>query len=344
MHDCAKDVISFHDEKVTLSQPQRTEMRDRRNANRDRLVTRLEAKEKPTPQEFIKQGSYAMLTMVQDPDNDYDIDDGIYFSKDSLKDKNGNGMTPKAVRQMVCEVLGDDRFTKQPQKKSNCVRIFYQEGYHVDMPIYRIVGTQYELAAGEAWVVSRAADVEDWFNQVNQSKSPDENNGRQLRRIVRLLKKFARSRSAWKDPIATGFTITKLAEECYVPNKNREDTALRDTMKAIQNRLLFNLEVHHPVTPGAKLTKGPDDKSTAFLRDKLADALKDLEILDRHNCSHKEALSAWDKVFNTDFFSSQYVEEPQEEGASENASILAGLVSTKLNPHAVDKRGGDRFA
>ncbi len=344
MHDCANDMISFHDEKVTLSQPQRTEMRDRRNANRDRLMTRLKAEEKPTPQEFIKQGSYAMLTMVQDPDNDYDIDDGAYFTKDNLKEKNGNAMTPENVRQMVCDVLRDDRFTKQPQPKANCVRIFYQEGYHVDMPVYRIVGTQYELAAGEAWVVSRAADVEDWFYQVNQSKSPDENNGRQLRRIVRFLKKFARSRRAWKDPISTGFTITKLVEECYVANKNREDMALRDTMKAIRNRLLFNLEVLHPVTPGAKLTKGSDDKSTAFFRDKLAGALKDLEVLDQQNCTRKEALSAWDKVFNTDFFSAQYVEEPQEEGANENASILAGLVSTKTNPRPVDKRGGDRFA
>ena len=44
----------------------------------------LEDAEKPAPIEFVKQGSYAMKTMVQDPDNDYDIDDGVYFEKDKL--------------------------------------------------------------------------------------------------------------------------------------------------------------------------------------------------------------------------------------------------------------------
>lgn len=341
MKDCSTDVMAFHDEKVTLLQAQRTKMRDRRNSNRDRLVSRLKADEKSTPQEFIKQGSYAMLTMVQDPDNDYDIDDGVYFTKESLKEQDGNDKAPKDVRQLICNALKDDRFNKQPEVRVNCARIFYEEGYHVDMPVYRIVGDKYELASGDEWVTSRAADVEDWFNRVNQEKSPDESNGRQFRRIVRLLKKFARSRSAWKEKIASGFTITKLAEESYVANRDREDKALRETMKSIHNRLLFNLEVNHPVTPGSKLS-GPNDVKTAFLRDKLAEALEYLKILDDQNCSNKSALAAWDKVYNTDFFSSRYME--QEEGKSKNATILANLVATKKDPQVVVKQGGDRFA
>lgn len=340
MHDCAKNLLAYHDDRVTLPQPLRTNMRDRRNANRDRLTTRLKEDGKPLPKEFIKQGSYAMLTMVQDADNDYDIDDGIYFLKDDLKDKNGTEMSPKDVRQMICDSLKDDRFTKQPEVRGNCVRVFYQEGYHVDMPVYRIDGEKYELAAGDTWVHSRAADVEDWFNNVNQTKSPDEENGRQFRRIVRYLKKFARSRKAWKDPIATGFTITKLAEECYVSNKNREDESLRDTMKAIRTRLIVSLEVNHPVTPGAKLTKSIDDKSTTFFREKLVEALKELEILDDPKCSGKQAATAWDKVFNTDFFSLRNDEAEK----SANEAALAGLIASKSNPVVVEKRGGDRFA
>lgn len=342
MHDCAKDVVAFHDEEVTLLQPQRNEMRDRRNANRTRLKTRLKENERPTPKEFIKQGSYAMLTMVQDSENDYDIDDGVYFDLSSLKDKEGRDMPAKEARQMVCDALKDERFNKQPQARANCARIFYQEGYHVDMPIYRINDERYELAAGDLWTESRAADAEDWFNRVNQTKSPDENNGRQFRRIVRLFKKFARSRKDWKDAIAPGFTITKLVEECYVPNKDREDSALRETMKNIYNRLVFNLEVNHPVTPNTKLTKGPDDDGTKFLKGKLNEALKKLEVLDDYECSRKNALNAWDDVFNTDFFSGRYVDENNEE--KNNASILANLVATKSDPRAVEKHGGDRFA
>lgn len=105
MYDCNDDVLAFHNEKVTLSQPLRTAMRDRRNANRKRLKDRLKEKGLPLPQEFIKQGSYAMLSMVQDDDNDYDIDDGVYFAEEDLKDKDGNPLSPKATREFVCDAL-----------------------------------------------------------------------------------------------------------------------------------------------------------------------------------------------------------------------------------------------
>src|SRR5260221_12321575 len=98
MFDCHDDVLAYHNEETTLPQAERTAMRDRRNANRDRLKARLKEKGKALPKEFIKQGSYAMLTMVQDPDNDYDIDDGVYFSEVSLRDGAGVAMTPKQVR------------------------------------------------------------------------------------------------------------------------------------------------------------------------------------------------------------------------------------------------------
>jgi hypothetical protein len=57
---------------------------------------------------------------------------------------------------------------------------------------------------------------------------------------VRLLKKFARSRSSWKALTATGFMITKLADECFVASQGRDDLALRETMKAIRWRLEYN--------------------------------------------------------------------------------------------------------
>jgi hypothetical protein len=345
MKNCSKDVTAYHDDKVTLPQSERTNMRNRRDANRTRLKTRLKEKENPSPQEFIKQGSYAMLTMLQDAANDYDIDDGVYFTQESLKDPNGSDMASRNARQMVCDALQDDRFNNQPAVKKNCVRIFYNDGYHVDMPIYRIRENDgdYELASGAEWVHSRAADVEDWFNNANQTKSPDETNGRQFRRIVRMLKKIARSRESWKDQIASGFAITILAEERFIANNNREDTALRDTMRAIYNRLILNLEVNHPVTPGNKVTKGPDDNKMKFFRGKLETALKDLEVLDKSDCTREQALKAWDKVFNTEYFMSRYKGE-EEDTTSANAAFFANLIATKSEPAAVQKKGGGRFA
>ena len=56
MYDCSKDVLGFHDDEVTLLQAQRTEMRDRRNSNRDRLKKRLKDQNKPIPREVHQTG------------------------------------------------------------------------------------------------------------------------------------------------------------------------------------------------------------------------------------------------------------------------------------------------
>lgn len=344
MHDCSKDVLAYHKGKVTLPKDEQDKMRDRRNANRDRLKSRLTANGQPTPKKFIKQGSYAMLTMVQEDNNDYDIDDGVYFTQESLKGPNGGDKSARDARQMVCDVLIDDRFKKAPEVRTNCVRMFYDDGSHVDMPVYRITEADedYELASGSEWKHSRAADVEEWFKDANDSKSPDDNEN-QFRRVVRMLKKFARSRPSWNGLITGGFSITVLAVEKYVPNSDREDEALRDTMGAIYNRLAINLEVAHPVTRGAMVTKGPDDAKMRFFRDKLGDVLKTLEVLDKSDCTHKAALKAWDSVFNTDgFFEGRYNGE-DEEMAAKDAALFTGLISTKKDPEPTDKRGEGRF-
>lgn len=287
-----------------------------------------------------------MLTMVQDPDNDYDIDDGVYFLQADLKKKDGKDMTPTEAKQMVCDALQDDRFNKKPQVRKSCVRVFYEEGYHVDLPVYRIRTSDgtYELATDDGWTESRAADVEDWFNITNKSRSPDiGTNGGQFRRMVRDNKKFARSRPDWKDKTASGFTITKLVEECYLANVGREDMALRECMQQIYNRLVRSLEVCHPVTPGALLAGG-EDASTKFLRDKIETALNDLKVLDNENCTAKQAAKAWDKVFNADFFSLRQEQAEKAAKAAQNSAALVNLVSATADPRLAEKKGGGRFA
>jgi len=139
--------------------------------------------------------------------------------------------------------------------------------------------------------------------------------------MVRDLKKFARSRREWKDQITSGFIITKLAADCYVPNTNREDLTLRDTLKRIYNRLNVSLQVYHPITQNVELTKGPTDTTTQFLRDKLRQALLDLAVLDSPTCTRKQALAAWDKVFGTDYFSKR-LDAPTTKAASPTLDAL----------------------
>ena len=287
-----------HDDQVTLHQSERNDMRDRRNANRDRLKKGLKEKKYPAPREFCKQGSYAMKTMVQDDKKAYDIDDGVYFDKDALKGPNGGEKSALDARIMVRDAVDDGSFKTAPEVRTNCVRVWYEAGYYVDLPVYRRVVTKdlwgneqvhHELA-GADWKRSDARDVNDWFDEENQRQSPDTNNGRQLRRICRSIKKFAKSRASWKGQIAGGFMITKLVTECYTANAGREDTALYDTMKAIRDRLELSLVVKHPVTPNDAITNSDADLKARVLKEKLSDAISWLEILFDPSCTRKQGI------------------------------------------------------
>lgn len=356
MFNCADEINSYHEDEVTLSKEQRDAMRVRRNANRDRIKNGLAKRSKPNPKEFASQGSYAMKTMVQHPDNAYDVDDGVYFDAEKLVGDRGGEMSALDARNMVRDAVDDGSFKTKPEVRQKCVRVYYDAGYHVDIPVYRRKTTknvwtgaeeEYFELAGAAWNRSDARDVTDWFERQNKDQSPDTENGGQLRRITRLLKKFAGSRASWHGRIAKGFTITKLVTECFKADKAREDAALYNTMKAIRDRLLWNLEVQHPVTPGEKLTSGYDDSKTSFLKDKLDEALETLKILFKKECTRAEALKAWDKVFSTDYFSCQSDDAKKARSEGAPAILSTGLLKGRaaaIVGEPVRKDGGGRYA
>jgi hypothetical protein len=354
MFDCADDILAYHDDEVTLPQSERTAMRDRRNTNRDRVKDGLSDAGKPKPIEFKGQGSYAMKTMTQHPENNYDIDDGVYFEATDLVGPKGGEMSPLDARQMVRDAVDDGSFKTKPEVRKNCVRVVYDAGYHVDIPVYRRVVTKdtfgqesvhYELASSE-WTRSDARDVTKWFEEENNRQSGDTSNGRQLRRITREIKKFAKSRDSWS--LLSGFGITKLVTECFRGNVNREDAALYDTMKAIRDRLSLDLVVKHPVTPNNTITKGEKDPKAVNLKDRLSDAINWLAPLFEANCTREKALKCWDDVFNTDFFSDR-LEESKRAATTGSASVLsAGLLiksgQSEGARDAVQKQGGGRYA
>ena len=348
MINCAKDVRAYHNQDVTLPKTEQDKMRDRRNANRTRLDKGLDKAGKPAPIEFVKQGSYAMKTMIQDSDNDYDIDDGVYFHKEDLVGERGAEMTSLQARQMVRDAVDDGKFNQAPEVRSNCVRVLYEAGYHVDLPVYRRVVTEtffgevvhYELAASSGWKRSDARDVSKWYED-ERAKAAD---GQQLRRINRYLKKYARSRQSWRAGILSGFGISVLVVECF-RHHEREDRALYDTMVAIRDRLNLSLVVAHPVTPGDHITAGTGDARARTFRDKLGDAIDALQPLVDTDCTRKRALKCWDKVFATTFFSERLEDEKRDSmGAPAIVTSAAILSSTATAAAAVSSAGGDRLA
>ncbi|MDI1245943.1 MAG: hypothetical protein PSV24_11125 [Rhodoferax sp.] len=342
--DCNSEMANFHREKVMLTNAQQTHMRERRDAGRTRLKNGLDLNQYSHPEDMESQGSYQMRTMVQDDNNDYDIDDGLYFKDSALTDQDGKSLSPLAVRERICEALKwDGRFKKEASVKNNCVRQDYSLGYHIDMPVYRIINTKneddeyikyFELASRDEWIKSDARAVTKWFNGKVGELNRGESDGSQMRRVTKLTKKFAR-REDWKEETTSGICITKLIVDHFVFATDRDDKALRDTWIAIKTKLDESTVIEHPVLDGIQLAS-EDEKTICFFRDCLNENLKILQELDNDSCTREKAREVWNEVFNTTYFTNQ----PKNEDA--NKSSAASLVVTSIET-ARRNDGGGRF-
>ena len=356
MFDCHKHLKAFHDDCVTLSDDMKQKMRARRDANQKRLARGLENAEGPKALRHVKQGSYAMHTMVQSEFDASDIDDGVIFAKADLVGPKGAEYSPLDAKTMVKNALDDGSFKTPPEIHTNCVRVFYNDGFRLDIPVYREVegffGTYYELASSN-WKKSDPEGVTTWFNGRVIEKSPDTNNGRQMRRIVRLLKAWCKSRKSWNMP--SGFILSKLTDEVYVKDMtllDRDDKALLQVMEAILKRLkgVFfpNLVVEHPVLFGENITKTSNDPDMVELRDRLEGAVKTLSVLRQSDCTELDSLKALREIFNTDYFDDQIAEledESKKSGSASNSQSTSATLTGLTPVAAVVKKGGEgRYA
>ncbi|WP_271609930.1 MULTISPECIES: nucleotidyltransferase domain-containing protein [unclassified Bradyrhizobium] len=343
MKDCNEQVKGFERAEVRMSKDDRADIFGKAKINRDRLRNGLDRNGSPKAIGSRTQGSYAMKTMIQHDRNDYDVDDGVYFKRDKLKDDQGQDKAPEDARKMVSDALQDKRFADQPEARNNCVRVYYKsEGYHVDVPVYRenrktdpFTGEEkkwFEIAAGDKWRESDPLANTKWFKDANANKSSDasaDGNDGQFVRIVRLVKAFARSRLGWTDKIASGFTISKLCCDNFAHDDDRDDRSFRQTLRGISFQLALGVAVRHPVL-NENLAESGDPK-TGFLKEKIDENLKHLDVLDKLDCTHEEAMKAWDALFFTDWFSKQ--PDPSKKSKVEKAS----------GP-AVIKQGESRYA
>ena len=333
MKDCDKQIREYHRKQVALTSNQRTTLKERRDSNRTRLRSGLRRNEEPEPKRSVSQGSYAMRTVIQEPNNEYDIDDGVVFAKESLKGSRGGDKSPLSARNMVREAVHSDSFVTPPEVRTNCVRVYYNDGPHVDIPVYRELTdwsgmTSYELASAE-WRKSDPDGVNEWFIAWLNRKR---NNGlRHSRELIRLVKSICKNRQSYSLP--SGFVITVLIEECYTFRHERLDVDLRSIISAVCGRLQANLLVRHPVVDGEWLIDADSRHKTRNLCNLLDIATKDLAQLDLPNCTRSNALRIWKKVLFTDFLDEQIAEARTVEKSKSKAAAAALVSAPKPYGH-----------
>lgn len=346
VHD---DLNRFYTNDVQLGRDRRKVLADFRDNCLTRLNTGLDKLSEQNnrrygyPLESRDQGGYAMHTLNQARNNDYDIDVGLIFRKDDLPE--GAGAARKRIREAF--VLTGGQFTEPPNARQNAVTIWYASGQHLDFAIYRAYRDYagrvvIDHAGGENWTERDPDRVTKWFAERVEALSPKSLAGAtvdvgQLRRIVRLVKFFGRSRSDWRLP--GGMITTALVVECYKPHPYRDDIALLRTVEAIYNRLLTVQAVPSPAD-GSNLTAKPKRLAEIIdFRDKLGEQLSRLCIIDDLRCTRSQARAVWRQFFNHEFWNAEN-ERPEKNLLQPATAAALGPLTFPSAPRIPSKPQG----
>lgn len=295
----------FYNNKVRLKDEDKTLIRGYKDKNIQRILSGIakinleENKNYPNPL-FIEQGSIAMSTTNQSEDKDYDIDVAVIFPKNSIFNN------PLDARKFIARAINinNSNFSKLAEARTNAVTVWYTEGYHVDFAIYRTFQEfnfeKFEHASAE-WLERNPRAITNWFLERVSSLSPNGYFSKvekgQLRKIVRLLKRFSKSRLNWNLP--GGFILSILAIECYSPNDTRDDIAFVQTLVNINNRLKYNRRIYNPVNAQIELTaKKSLQHQLTRLSEKLDRFSSKSEILFKNDCNEQNASEFYNWVFN----------------------------------------------
>lgn len=300
MYDLSKEFRKFYKDKVVLSSEHQQSLRDKKDLNIRRLNDGLTLynDEKGTSYAVAEtrvQGSMAMSTVVQNDENDYDIDVAIVFDKSNIGE-----LGPLQARRLVCNALEKKcgQFKVTPECKTNCIRIQYADGYHVDFAVYRRHkepgedSYQYEHSGGNNWTARNPAAITKWFQDEVKEK------GTELRQVVRLSKMFCKSRTSWVN-MPGGLIQSVVCAEVFPATDGRIDEIFYEAMVAVKDRLQNSNEVYNPTDIEISLLTAQNhyDKVNNWLS-RLNTQLEKLDILFDATCTRKQAIDAWADFFN----------------------------------------------
>jgi len=306
-HNMHTDLNDFYSNHVRLKDEIK-HLRGLRDTNLNRLKDGLKSLGKPVFVKSLEQGSIPMHTANKAPNNDYDIDIAVIFEKDDLPS------SPLEARKRVANAINEkaNGFSREPEARTNAVTVWYADGYHVDIAVYRrsedFWGTEILEHAGAEWSERDPKAITDWFIAEIKNQSPSENtwlkpkvDSGQMRRIIRWIKCFSKGREGWNLP--GGLIISTLVTECYKPNNDRDDVALYDTLKSIKNRLSISCSVYNPVDSSQELTqKQQFSTQVKNLKKRLGSVIKKMDVLFDDDCTDAKAKKAYNYMFQHEYW------------------------------------------
>jgi hypothetical protein len=288
--------------------------------------------------EFQSQGSFVMDTIIKPYEEDFDLDDGVYFQGNLPVEKRAK---PQIFHDLIIRAIDRNYEIEDIIDKPTCVRVKYANkyaknnlGFHIDLPIYYAESYETpELAhTKDGWIESSPVEFVAWFEEKTKSGfqkvflyeslkyaepfekwlSDIRKADCQLRRLVRYLKSWADLK---RKEMPCGIIMSILAANNYVSN-DRDDVSLRDTLVNIKAELDSNGCKCFRPTP----KKGEDLFDTTSIEDKqyFLSALDSFITSANQaiaNPNAKESCLKWQKHFGTRFPCSTAKDEDEQASA-----------------------------
>ncbi|HEY1056669.1 MAG TPA: CBASS cGAMP synthase, partial [Emticicia sp.] len=341
MANC-NELFKVFNSSIRLSDEKRQILREVRNTLRTRMQGRyLNIPKGELPYhllEFKSQGSYVMDTIITPIDEDFDLDDGVYFIGNLSIDKRPS---INNFHSWVRETVGEDENYANVTDKDTCVRVQYKkEKFHIDLPIY--YANKFENAElahkVDGWIVSNPIKFIAWFeskinsgfkeeffieaslvNEYRNWKDDIRKKDAQLRRIVRYLKSWGDN---LKGEMPPGIVMTILAAENYVQNE-RDDLSLKDTLVKIKEFLTRNnCKCPRPTTPvGEDLFKDYSETRKNYLMERL-DSFVTSAKQAIENPNQKAACLKWQKHLGDRFPCSLAKDENENTSTFDKPAVI----------------------
>ena len=307
-HDLFEDFYST----ISIDKSKRDSLMSARDAIQDRITNYFKNELKEKVPEYKIQGSYALDTIVNPLDGEYDIDVGIYLQ--NIDHDKVKWPTTETVHNWIFKAV-ENHTKEKPTDKRTCVRVNYSGQYHVDLPIYGTYKNESYLAEkGEAkWHISDPKDFENWF------KGEIEKKGDQIRHLVKYLKAWADYNSK-SGKLPSGFVLTILITECY-EKSDRDDASFAGTAKSMYDRLKISEEIRNPVDPKENLRDRISDSKMVTFKESLETLLNNASLALKEK-SKKEACKKWRKEFGDRFSNCENVKDSSESLKTTAPAIL----------------------
>lgn len=245
----------------------------------------------PVPK-FRSQGSYAINTIVNPINGEFNLNDGVYLNHlDDQDDRTWPaGMS---ARQWIVDAFKGNRHFKAIQKLA-CVRLRYVGLYHVDLPIYGLLRGQSKMALNDDnWISGDPYAITQWFNSYFSLY------GGQLSRIIRYVKAWADYQSLHEIKMPNGFFLSVLATRHYQDDP-RDDVAMAYTLKVMSKAIIPYCTVLNPVDIDEELTEHFSRSKIDHFREAIKSATEHAICATRID-EPQEASMIWRKLFGNRF-------------------------------------------